>query len=315
MMEDTRTTPYANSVFEQPWWLDIVAPGKWGEAVVKNGEEVVARLPYVLKGKNITMPSLTQTLGPWIKPEYRGMRPGNTQLSLQKELIAELLSQLPRHSNFSMCFDSANEYILPYRWLGYRYEPSFSYRIKNLDDIDAVHANFNKTAKKNIRRAEKSISISHEEDADLLIDIMEKTFAHQGRSYPISKQLVRKIVEDTVFTNHGKMFVARDEKDKIHACSFLVYDEASSYALLGGSDPEYRNSGAKSLVWKEEIDFASTRSKYFDFEGSNIESIENFVRQFGGERVINYLVSKESVAKEFANILKPRIKKIIGYKN
>ena len=29
------TTPYANSVFEQPWWLDIVAPGEWGEVTVK----------------------------------------------------------------------------------------------------------------------------------------------------------------------------------------------------------------------------------------------------------------------------------------
>ena len=43
------TTPYANSVFEQPWWLDIVAPGRWGEAVVMEGETVAARLPYVLQ--------------------------------------------------------------------------------------------------------------------------------------------------------------------------------------------------------------------------------------------------------------------------
>ena len=77
------TTPYANSVFEQPWWLDIVAPGEWGEVTVKEGDETVARLPYVLQKGRITLPPLTQTLGPWMKTEYRQLQPGNTQLSKQ----------------------------------------------------------------------------------------------------------------------------------------------------------------------------------------------------------------------------------------
>lgn len=119
------TTPYANSVFEQPWWLDIVAPGEWGEVTVKEVDETVARLPYMLQSGRIVMPPLTQTLGPWIKPEYRQFQPGNTQLSKQKELVSALLEQIPAHKSFHMTFDSANEYILPYRWLGYRYEPSF----------------------------------------------------------------------------------------------------------------------------------------------------------------------------------------------
>ena len=45
------TTPYANSVFEQPWWLDIVAPGQWHEVFVKDKQDhVVARMPYVSDG-------------------------------------------------------------------------------------------------------------------------------------------------------------------------------------------------------------------------------------------------------------------------
>ena len=62
-------TPYANSVFEQPWWLDIVAHESWNEVFVRENNEIIARLPYVLKRGNICMPRLTQTLGPWIKPD------------------------------------------------------------------------------------------------------------------------------------------------------------------------------------------------------------------------------------------------------
>ena len=32
------TTPYANSnsIFEQPWWLDVAAPGCWKGIEIKN---------------------------------------------------------------------------------------------------------------------------------------------------------------------------------------------------------------------------------------------------------------------------------------
>lgn len=307
-------TPYANSLFEQPWWLDIVAPGQWGEVFVKEGDEVVARMPYVLQRRRIVMPPSTQTLGPWIKPEYRQYQPGNTQLSKQKELISALLEQLPPHKSFRMTFDSANEYILPYRWLGYRYAPAFSYRICSLENIDTVYANFNKTAKKNIRRAEKVVRIDQTPNVDILYDIMEKTFAKQNRKYPDSYAFVQRIVEETVKYDRGKMFTAIDENGHIHASSFLVYDEKCAYALMGGADPIYSGSGAKSVVWRDEISFASTVSQMFDFEGSNIEGIENFVRQFGGTRVINYTVSKQSLFADCLEMAKPRVKRLLGYK-
>ena len=35
---DVGTLPCVNSFFEQPWWLDAVAPGDWGAAVVLNDD-------------------------------------------------------------------------------------------------------------------------------------------------------------------------------------------------------------------------------------------------------------------------------------
>ena len=84
---------------------------------------------------------------------------------------------------------------------------------------------------------------------------------------------------------------------------------------MGGSDPVFRSSGAKSLLWLEEISFASEHCAYFDFEGSNIETIENFIRQFGGDRVTNYHVTKQSLLRDLGDLMKPRVKRLIGYKN
>ena len=61
----------SNAIFQQPWWLDAVAPGQWGEVTCEEGGRVVARLPYVVRGRPrfrvLTQSSLTQTLGPWIE--------------------------------------------------------------------------------------------------------------------------------------------------------------------------------------------------------------------------------------------------------
>jgi hypothetical protein len=65
-------TDRVNAIFQQPWWLDAVAPGHWGEVNCVRDGRVVARLPYVVRGRRrlrmLTQSSLTQTLGPWIEP-------------------------------------------------------------------------------------------------------------------------------------------------------------------------------------------------------------------------------------------------------
>ncbi len=60
--------PHVNSLFEQPWWLDAVAPGQWHEILVRRGEELLLRFPYVLEKKNgfvsLLMPGVTQAWAP-----------------------------------------------------------------------------------------------------------------------------------------------------------------------------------------------------------------------------------------------------------
>ena len=71
----------------------------------------------------------------------------------------------------------------------------------------------------------------------------------------------------------------------MHAALYLVWDERAAYYLLGGGDPELRNSGAHSLIMWEAIKHAATVSKTFDFEGSMVEPVERFFRAFGGRQV------------------------------
>lgn len=64
-------TPCANAIFQQPWWLDAMAPDGWDEAVIERNGRTVARLPYVVRRHRplriLTEPPFTQMLGPWIE--------------------------------------------------------------------------------------------------------------------------------------------------------------------------------------------------------------------------------------------------------
>lgn len=307
-----KISPYTNNLFEQPWWLDIVAQNEWQEVIVKEGEEVVGRLPFYLHDGKIELPTLTQTCGIWIQNKEQAV---NDALSREKKIIDDVLEQLPKYKSFKVSFDTTRNYFLPFLWKGFRVSPRVSYRLNDLTDINQVYANFSKTVKKNVKSAQKKVKIVTDSDVEVLLEIMDKTFAVQGRKYPISKDIVRKIVVECDKRGNGKMYTAIDEQGNVHACSYFVYDERVFYYLIAGSDSEYRSSGAQTLILWEAIQYAAKVSKIFDFEGSMVEGIETFFRRFGGEPTVYYEVRKQGMFGEIFEILKPRIKKVLGYKS
>lgn len=299
----------ANNLFEQPWWLDIVAEGAWDEVVSKDKSgNVIARLAFVKNGKKIYMPQLTPTLGVWISDECKN------DYGLQKRVYQDLFGQLDDYKDILISLPPENKYVLPFRWLGFSIEPGFTYRIYDLNDCESIYNRFNKTAKKNIKAAKNKVRISQELHVDVLWEMLDKTFVAQNRKNPMSKERVYRIVEACEKSDTGRYYEAVDNDGHVHSCAYFVYDEKVCYYLLGASDSEYRSSGAQSLIIWEGIQFAAQHSKIFDFEGSMVEGIENFFRQFGGICEPYYTVRKQALYKDILFDMKPRIKKLIGYK-
>ena len=303
------TTPYANSLFEQPWWLDIVAPGQWKEVLVHDKNDVViGRLVYVANGKRVSMPKLTQTLGIWMSPEIKG------DYGKQKSVINELFEGLSGYQSVRIALSPENQYVLPFRWMGYQIEPRFTYRLTELQDGETLYSLFNKTAKKNIKYARNKVSICDQTSPETLWEMLNKTFETQNRKNPMNKELVFRIVQKCEETGHGKYLEARDSEGNVHSCAYFVYDGEVCYYLLGASDISFKSSGAQSLIIWEGIQFAAQNSKIFDFEGSMVEGIENFFRQFGGVCVPYYALSRQNLIDDILEAVKPRIKRLIGYK-
>lgn len=304
-----KTTEYANSLFEQPWWLDIVAPGHWSEVIVRDDKEsVIGRMAFVFNGHKLYIPQLTQNIGIWISPEFEN------DYGKKKKIINDIFAQLKKYKKVDIALSPKNDYVLPFRWMGFTITPSFTYRLENIENLDELYNSFNKLAKKNIKSAKNKVIISNEVKIDHLLTMLDKTFAVQKRKNPMDKDLIKRIVDYCEAEGHGYYSEAVDKDGNIHSCAYFVYDETTCYYLLGATDSKFRSSGAQSLIIWDGIQFASTHSKVFDLEGSMVEGIENFFRQFGGKCVPYYVVRKGSFLDDIKESLKPRIKKLIGYK-
>ena len=66
----------------------------------------------------------------------------------------------------------------------------------------------------------------------------------------------------------------------------------AAYALMGGADPELRQSSAYRLVYWAAILFARTVAKRFDFVGSMLPQVEQLNRGFGATQRPYFAISK-----------------------
>lgn len=303
-----------NCIFEQPWWLEAVAPGQWEAAEIEMNGKVIARLPFYKTKrfgmKMIGMPAYTQTLGYCIKDT--GAK-NSKKYSRQKDLILELIEKLPKGYSVDLFLDHSCEYLFPFKWKGFRIEMVYSYRIDPITDEKLLWNGLGDNIRREIKKAQKKVTIEDFHPIDDLIDLQNKTFARQGRSIN-NDALIKRLDSALLEHNARKLLCAVDDSGRIHAASYFVFDENCFYYLIGGSDPDLRNSGAASLLMWEGLKIASDVSKSFDFEGSMIEPIERFFRSFGGKPTPYWRVTKLNLLLTIADYLKPKVKNMIGWK-
>ena len=283
--EPDGTTRAAHTVFAQPWWLDAVAPGSWGESVVRRGDEIAARLPFGIKEKwgvrVLTQPPLTRFLGPWVRST--GGKP-NKQLEAEKELVSELIDGLPRSAAFRQSFSPLVTNWLPFHWRGFEATTRYTYRIEELGDLDAVWGGFAHSVRNHVKKAQKQLAVRTDLGVDVLHGLYRQVFERQGLAVPVGADLLRRL--DAACADHKvrTLLYAVDAQERVHSAAFILHEADQSYLLLSGLDGELRSSGAKSLLVWEAVQRAAAVSRAFDFAGSMIESVERFNRGFGARQ-------------------------------
>jgi hypothetical protein len=288
--------PWVNCIFEQPWWLNAVAPGQWGAAEVSRGDNVVARLPYMHRRRlgltTIGQPPFTQTLGPWLAPmEGKYAR----RLETEKKLLGQLVDALPAFDFFRQSLSPSLTNWLPFYWAGFEATIRYTYRICDLTDLDRVKSEFQEHVRRGIKKAENAVEINHDFPLDDLLRLNEQTYARQGVKSPDDPALIRRLDAACASRGARRIIGAVDAGGRTHAALYVVWDDQTLYALINARDPELQTFGSNTLLYWEAIKLAAEVSQLFDFEGSMLEPIEHFFRGFGGRQTPYFSISKAGI--------------------
>jgi hypothetical protein len=304
-------TECANSIFQQPWWLDAVAPGRWGEVTCEQDGRIVARLPYVVRGRPkfrlLTQSSLMQTLGPWIEPS--SAKPARA-LGREHELLAELESRLPEARGFSQQFSPLMLNALPFHWAGYRLELHYTYRLEGIASEDELWDGLRDNIRREIRKARKRVEIVEDLGPERFHEVLSKTYERQDIPTPHSLAEIERLEAACSRRDAGRMLFARDDEGRIHAVVWVVWDKHAAYYLLAGGEPDLRNSGASSLLVWEAIRRASAVTDVFDFHGSMLQPVERFFRSFGSRQTPYLSVTRMGPAARLAIATRPVVQRL-----
>jgi hypothetical protein len=286
--------PWTHTPFEQPWWLEAVAPGRWGEVVVERDGVVAARLPYVVNRRlgltALSQAPLTRFLGPWIRPVEGKYA---TRLGREKALMTELIAGLPRYDVYQASFSPEIGNVLPFHWAGFTATVRYTYRLEDVRDPDALWPDLDKHTRGQIRRAQRELAIRTDLGLDELLELNRRTLARHGVRVDPRRAAARRLDEACVARQVRTIVAAVDSKGRVHAASYSVRDRTTTYLLFSGSDPELRDSGAISFVrWESIRAAAANHTPRFDFLGSMEEPIERTNRGFGARQVPYFFVTR-----------------------
>jgi hypothetical protein len=282
------------SIFAHRWWLEAVAPGMHEILEIKQGDEIQAAWPIVFadgdEAKHVCMPALTQKLGILFAPT--SARPVEAQSKNQRlttELIERLGDTVSFHQNFHENFND----WLPFCWQGFHQTTRYTYVFEDMTDLNVLWNNLRQKTRTEIRQAQK-LGIQIKDDLDLgqFVDVIRKTFARQNRSPLGNDELVRRI--DTACSQNAgrKIFAGVDLQGRVHAAVYVAWVGDQAYTLMGGGDPELRQSNAYRLVSWEAMVFASSIARRLDLVGSMLPQVEPVFRGFGARQVPYFSITK-----------------------
>lgn len=268
------------------WWNEVVKTD-WDVAVVANGPQVIAAWPYFIRKKGpwlfLTNPHFTPYTGPIIHyPE--GQKP-DTRISYENKIVEQLIKQLPEYAEFTQNFPPSFQNTLPFIFHGFNDSKRYTYLLDLKQTEENIWNNFRDNIRRQIRKAEKQLSIENSHDFSLLPSLLKESYQGQESNYPnFPEALFERIYQYTQQYDCGNLWKAIDEQQIVHACLLLIHDKHTAYYLIGGAAKAFKSSGAMSYLLHHTIKWSKEKGlSHFNFEGSSIPSIEKYLRGFGGE--------------------------------
>jgi hypothetical protein len=278
------------SLFHEPWWLSATTGGHFEESVVKQGNDVVGRLPFVIKRRGpfhaVRMPPFTHLLGPAVDAG-----PGKSQTRLQRRIsiTRSLVDQLPRHSYFHQHLDPSLDGGLAiadglaFQDCRFDVASQYTFEVDCRRSVADLFAGLYLKTRQHIRRAEKEYSVRSVDDPKSFIEFYLKNLEAWGRKNRLEFQHFPTLFAESRAHESGVILGAFDHAGSPVAMTYLVWGHGIMYYLLSTRTFGSVDHGAISLLLWSAMKQAHEMGLVFDLDGVYSSGTVRFLSNFGGE--------------------------------
>jgi hypothetical protein len=291
-------------LFHEPWWLSAASGGRYDEVTVKEGNDVVARLPFVVDRRMgfhvLNMPLFTHVLGPIVaarKGKYQ------TQLTRRLSIVRTLIDQLPPFDFFFQALDpSAADDLaiadgLAFQGRGFRVKPQYNFQIDCRSSLESIWDGMHFKTRQHIRRAEEKYTITTLNDPEHFVAFYFDSLKTRARKVRHSFEQFPALFSECRARNCGELLSALLPNGDPVAMTFLVWGNGILYYLLSMRSPstEDDNGSVSLLIWSA-IKKAHQLGLCFDFDGIATSGIARFYVGFGGQITTRLIVTRGNLA-------------------
>ena len=199
---------FTNSIFEEGWWLDLVAPGQWEEIIVKSSGQVDGRLPYHIKTKGpfkcVTTPPLTPYLGRWMRSPAADSKI-STRISHSFKILEQLIALLPRCYIVAQPLHWSCTNNLPFHWEGFEQTTQYTYLLNLERSEQEIRQLWTRRAEGRYARRESLFAFGGISYVRLW-DLWRLTHARQGIPLTLSASLLERVVAAGAQRGRGRVY-------------------------------------------------------------------------------------------------------------
>lgn len=278
-------------LFMQYWWMEAVTYNKtWDVLLSYDAQgEPTAAMPYLLRQrmgmKYVICPQHTQINGIWTRDDLTEQQ--------KQDALENIISQL-KEMNLAYYYQQYpidSEVPQYMRGKGFKVKQRWTYRIKDLSNLDYVISRFSKNKKRQLQKA-LSLHVDLTLTPEEFYHFHEYTLQERTKEISYSQEHFLRLYQAANERQQGQILGIRNAEGTLLAAVFLVWDETATYFLIPAHSHAYAATGASAMMVLEAIKWAKSHSKEFDFEGSMIKNIENSYRQFGATKIYYHSVTR-----------------------
>jgi len=281
--------------FTPPFMDAVCVKGDWDVILEFDGaRKLIGVLVYHHRrylGFNMILPSeMTAYNGIYILYSDKALSSNYRKGHFTYKVTSALLEKLPQYSLYYQQYHSHFDNWLALYWKGYKETTRYTYVIDTSIGKDRVWDNLKYTVQKDIKKAEENCTLV-EIDMETYLHEAELAFAEKSKGMPANNEVLKRLYKNLYPSGHLEIKAARyDETGEYLSAQVIVKDRNTSYAIACFyKNRSYIRTTLSYIIW--ECMF-SREGQIFDFEGSILEGVENYIRSFGGVLTPHYRIYK-----------------------